>query len=257
MSRQAKELSARSYIATAPFNANFFTYKTSKNSVTFKTTGDLSVVTGANSGNCPAGRILRENGRKLFPPAHPIDTVNGVAVTFPPTVMVGVFDNQSGLSGFIDPNAPMYAVYSGDRPNYLKDSVDPVGGLTDRSAPTLTNGSVNVRQNLDVMGNSDLTGTLRVTGATTLDGNATINARLIMNSGNTGVADMSTGIDDGVHRKTTVTAANCRTTSRILLTYSGLNNAGILSAENIANGSFKIVSTSRTDGGTVMYFIFN
>lgn len=149
---------------------NFFTYTTSKNPSTFKTTGDLSMVSGATSGTCPAGRILRENGRKLFPPAHPIDTVNGSPVTFPATVMVGVFDNQSGLSGFIDPNAPIFAVYSSDHPNYLKDSVDPVGGLTDQSSPTLTNGSVNVLQDLNVTGNSALNGTLIVTGATTLKG---------------------------------------------------------------------------------------
>lgn len=107
--------------------------------------GDLSYVTGATSSSCPAGRVLRENGRKLYPGAHNISTVNGVVTTFPPsTVMVGVFDNQSGLNGFIDVNAPMFTLYNGDRANYLKDPVDPVGGLTDHSAPTLTNGGVAV-----------------------------------------------------------------------------------------------------------------
>uniref|UniRef100_A0A6C0AMS2 Uncharacterized protein n=1 Tax=viral metagenome TaxID=1070528 RepID=A0A6C0AMS2_9ZZZZ len=177
MSRQLKEVSARSYIATAAFHLNFFTYKTSMNSQTFKTTGDLSKVTGATSGTCPAGRILRENGKKLFPGAHPIDTVNGVTTTFPPsTVMVGVFDNQSGLNGFIDVNAPVFAVYNGDRPNYLKDAVDPVGGLTDHSAPTLTNGSVNILEDLNVTGNSALTGTLSVTDASTLKGGVKVAA---------------------------------------------------------------------------------
>jgi len=145
MSRSLKEVSARSYITTAPFHLNFFKYKTSLNSTSFQTTGDLSAVPGATSVNCPAGRVLRENGKKLFPGAHPINTVNGVTVTFPPTVMVGVFDNQSGLNGYIDTNAPMFAVYNTDRPNYLKDSVDPVGGITDQSFPTLTNGAVVAR----------------------------------------------------------------------------------------------------------------
>jgi len=169
VSRNLKEVSARSYVATAAFHLNFFKYTTSRDAA-FQIKGDLSAVPGATSGNCPAGRLLRENGKKLFPGAHPVDTVNGSPVTFPPTVMVGVFDNQSGLSGFIDPNAPMFAVYSTDHPNYLKDSVDPVGGLTDQSSPTLTNGLVNLRQDLTVGGNSDLTGTLAVTGATTLKG---------------------------------------------------------------------------------------
>ena len=259
MSRVSKEVSARSYIATAPFHLNFFTYKVNMAPVTFVRTGDLSKVSGATALTCPAGRVLRENGKKLFPGAHPINTVNGVPTTFPPsTMMVGVFDNQSGLNGFIDVNAPMFALYNGDRPNYLKDAVDPVGGLTDHSAPTLTNGSVNVLQDLNVTGNSALTGTLRVTGATTLDGNATVNARLIMNSGNTGSADMASGTDDGTFRKRTVTGlTNCKSTSRILLTYLGLNNPGFLSAENMADGTFKIVSSSRTDAGVVQYFIFN
>jgi hypothetical protein len=56
--------------------------------------------------------------------------------------MVGVFDNQSMLSGFIDPNAPVFAVYSTDRPGYLNDAVDPTGGLTDQGSPVKTNGVI-------------------------------------------------------------------------------------------------------------------
>jgi len=56
--------------------------------------------------------------------------------------MVGVFDNQSMLSGFIDPNSPVFAIYSTDRPGYLKDAVDPTGGLTDQGPPVRTNGVI-------------------------------------------------------------------------------------------------------------------
>jgi hypothetical protein len=59
--------------------------------------------------------------------------------------MVGVFDNQSMLSGFIDPNSPVFAVYSTDRPGYLKDAVDPTGGLTDQGPPVKTNGVISSR----------------------------------------------------------------------------------------------------------------
>jgi hypothetical protein len=169
MSRQLKEVSARSYIATAPFHLNFFTYSVSTNPSTFLKSGDLSAVSGATSGTCPAGRVLRENGRKLYPGAHDISTVNGVAATFPKsTVMVGVFDNQSGLNGFIDVNAPMFTLYNGDRPNYVSDAVDPVGGLTDHSAPTLTNGAVNILQTLTVAGTSALNGGASVGSSGTL-----------------------------------------------------------------------------------------
>jgi hypothetical protein len=162
MSRQLKEVPARSYLSTAPFHLNFFTYTTSMDRSTFKKSGDLSAVSGATSSNCPAGRVLRENGRKLYPGAHDISTVNGVATTFPSgTVMVGVFDNQSGLNGFIDPNAPMFAVYNGDRAGYLKDAVDPVGGLTDQGAPVKTNGQLATRV--------VALGTLAAAGVSTLD----------------------------------------------------------------------------------------
>jgi hypothetical protein len=234
MSRQLKEVPARSYLSTAPFYSNFFTYTTSMSPSTFKKSGDLSAVSGATSSNCPAGRVLRENGRKLYPGAHDISTVNGVATTFPSgTVMVGVFDNQSGLNGFIDPNAPMFAVYNGDRAGYLKDAVDPVGALTDQGAPVKTNGSANVT------------------------GDVTVGGRLILNSGNTGSVALTGAPVVGLYRKATVNAANCKSTSVIMLTYAGQNNPGILSAEAIADGSFQVVSSSVTDAGVVRYLIVN
>jgi hypothetical protein len=135
MSRQVKEISLKSYVATAPFHNDFFTYTVTTDRNTFKKTGALVAnVAGATASTCPAGRIQRENGRKLFPEAH-----DGVR-----TLMVGVFDNQSMLSGFIDPNSPEFAVYNTDRPNYLVDAVDPAGGLTDQGPPVKTNGGVAV-----------------------------------------------------------------------------------------------------------------
>jgi len=136
MSRQVKEISFKSYVAAAPFHNDFFTYTITTDRNTFKKTGALAAnVPGATATTCPAGRILRENGRKLFPGAH-----DGVT-----TLMVGVFDNQSMLSGFIDPNSPDFAVYNTDRPNYLADAVDPAGGLTDQGPPVKTNGQVVTR----------------------------------------------------------------------------------------------------------------
>lgn len=136
MSKVTLEQSRRSYIATEEFTGDFFSYVVTK--VKFNTVGTLSAVT-SNTALCPAGRVLRETGRKLSPGINP-----GVT-----TYMVGVYDNQSGLSGFIDPNSPVFAVYSGDRPNFLVNNVDPgngaVGGtprLTDRGAPVLTNGLI-------------------------------------------------------------------------------------------------------------------
>jgi len=134
MSRGAYEPTPRiSYIAVAAFNADFFTYTTSI--VNLVTVGVLTTVTGATAGNCPAGRVLRENGRKLYP---------GGAYSGVSTYMVGVYDPQSMLSGFIDPNGPVFAPYNGDKPNFWADGVDPgpLGPLTDLGAPVLTNSTV-------------------------------------------------------------------------------------------------------------------
>jgi len=222
MSRNLKEVSARSYISADTYNDNFFSYVVSTGpSPQFKKTGALVAVNGATSVNCPAGRILRENGKKLFPDAY-----DGVH-----TYMVGVFDIISNLSGYINPNDPVFAPFNGDRPNYLKDSVN--SQAKNLGAPTLTQGHV-------VCSGDIITG-----------------GSLILNSGNTGVANMTSGVISGSFRKLTVNAAHCHAGSTIMLTYAGQNASGILSAEAIADGSFQIVSSSTTDHSTVMYLIVN
>ena len=131
MSRTLKEVSAKSYISTESYNSNFFTYSvTTGPPPQFKKTGALTAVSGATPLNCPAGNILRENGKKLYPDAYP-----GVT-----DYMIGVFDILNNLSGFIDPNDPVFALFNGDRPNYLKDSVN--SQAKNLGAPTLTQGSV-------------------------------------------------------------------------------------------------------------------
>ncbi len=142
VSRQFKEVPERSYVATSPFNLDVYTYTVSRSATTFQTTGTLAAnVAGASTTTCPAGTVLRENGKKLFPGAH-----NGVT-----TLMVGVFWNTSKtdttvsnmLSGFIDPNSPKFAVFSADRPNYMNVlPVDPTGGIADQGPPVITNGQI-------------------------------------------------------------------------------------------------------------------
>jgi len=106
----------RAYIASIPFNLNFFSYvPNGPDGVGF-----LAPVPGANFTNCPAGRILRETGKKLYPDANP-----GV-----PTLMVGVYDDITLLRGYIDPNAAAFAVYSTDVSNFYPTGVDPTTGIT-------------------------------------------------------------------------------------------------------------------------------
>lgn len=264
MAKVSRDVSARSYIATEAFNNDFFSYTVKK--VKFDTVGLLGLVT-AEASNCPAGRVLRENGRKLAPGINP-----GVT-----TYMVGVYDNQSMLSGFIDPNAPMFAVYSSERPNFLVDNVEPDANIvTDKGAPVLTNGLVSA--------GTTVTAGLSVTAGTNLIApngklvvsNSSDSSGIIMytddNSGNVtftypaavGSVSMTEGIIIGGFKKVRVYTSACSFSSRVFLTYGGLNRPGVLSAEEISDGSFRIVSTNTDtsvggngDAGSVQFFIVN
>ena len=138
--------SKRSYISTAAFNVDIFAYEKQMNSTTFKTEGHLVAATlpsGAalTAALCPAGRILREAGRKLFPGTHPglvaTDTWNNAAVgsntSYTGHMMVLVFDAVTGLKGYIDPNNEIFAVYNSDRAN---DFVDATENPSTGGAPT-------------------------------------------------------------------------------------------------------------------------
>jgi microcystin-dependent protein len=140
-----------SYITTATFDTYFFSYSTSINR-SLETVGTLTAVTGATSGNCPKGRVLRENGRKLYPGANP-----GIT-----TYMVGVYDAQTMLSGFIDPNAKVFQIYNTDKPNFLLDGVDPTTDSTDRGGSVYTRGDVLVGGKVDISGSTQIYGVLNV-----------------------------------------------------------------------------------------------
>ena len=140
------------YISTAPYGDNIFTYTTSVNS-SFVTIGqiqsllNLGTVTAGVGGTAPAGRILRTNGRKLFPGANPcssIITTGGgtVSVTQIRSQMVGVIDVVSGLSGFIDPNDSLFAIYNVDKAiDYPNDGGTP-GNAAHKGPSLYTAGNV-------------------------------------------------------------------------------------------------------------------
>lgn len=126
------EVPRRQYLSVSSFELDFFTHTVSLNT-SYQTVGTLTAVSGATASNCPKNRVLRENGRKLYPDANP-----GVTV-----YMVGVYDAITELSGFIDPNSPVFTILNTDKPNYLANSTDPgVGGLVDKANPVYTNSSV-------------------------------------------------------------------------------------------------------------------
>jgi hypothetical protein len=123
--------SKRSYLATSAFHNSFFTYTTSLNPSTLQQEGRLSAVilNGAalTAAQCPAGRVLRENGRKLYPGVNPGlavgDTYQGAVVGTTTTnhFFVGVFDAVTGAKGFINPNISTFVVYNSDKPLEIVD----------------------------------------------------------------------------------------------------------------------------------------
>jgi len=137
----AAAIPKRQYIATEAFGNDFYTYTTSTDANGL-TTGSLTQVVGANATTCPAGRVLRDNGKRLYPSAHP-------GVTYG---MVGVFDPQTFLNGFINPNSPIFAMFStdkvyftdniGDSKNAGYDSNLSSTGLVNEGNAVFTNGNV-------------------------------------------------------------------------------------------------------------------
>jgi hypothetical protein len=125
----------RLYITTSAYHNDIYRYTTSRSTTTYVVSGTLTSLATLGTGtatNCPANRILRENGRRLNKDANP-----GLS-----TLLVGVYDSVSGLSGFIDPNSPRFAVYNGDKSVFQDNGVDPNGGALDQGPPIFTRGTV-------------------------------------------------------------------------------------------------------------------
>ena len=112
----------RSYIATMTFNTVFYTYANNT----------LEPLPEMYEGYCPAGRILRENGKKLFPDTNP-----GVTQYY-----VGVYDAVSFFNGYIDPNDSHFAVYNTDKPVYVPNNYDFGNSMPDLGPSVYTQGNV-------------------------------------------------------------------------------------------------------------------
>ena len=144
---------AKSYIATDIFTTYFYTY------TTIEGNGIWGQVTTDDSA-CPRGRILRENGKKLFPKANP-----GVD-----TYYVGVYDSKTFLNGFIDPNEKVFQVFSDEKPGYLDDCGD--SGSTcsendqDLGEPIYTRGNITTTEgSIYVEGQNDEGGIFCTSGS--------------------------------------------------------------------------------------------
>lgn len=112
----------RSYISTDTFNTVFYTYANNT----------LTPLAAMYASFCPPGRILRENGKKLFPNSTP-----GVTQYY-----VGVYDATTFFNGFIDPNDAHFTVFNTDKPVYVPDNFDFGNSMPDLGPSVYTQGNV-------------------------------------------------------------------------------------------------------------------
>jgi hypothetical protein len=138
------------FITTALWRTYFwaYTYTDPSPANGFVGAGSLALVTKNGSAtvdaDCPVGRILRTNGKKLYPDAAGIP----VASRADRTPLVGVFDYHSGLSGFIDPNETVFALYNVDKPIDSIDGSSGTGPNDHKGMSVFTGGTVTAVGNI-------------------------------------------------------------------------------------------------------------
>jgi hypothetical protein len=169
----------RSYVALNAFHTALYSYSYGLNEELLREVGTLTLNPAANSGNCPKGAILHENGRKLNPADIYFRGANDGASMF----MVGVYDPQSGLNGFINPNSPLFGLQNSDKPIYLNES-EPLGN------GILTNGTIETTQSVTA-GTSVVAGTSVTAGTSVVAGTYLASRQVnvpLYNTGGTAVA---------------------------------------------------------------------
>lgn len=220
----SKNSSRISYISALPFNTVFLTYTVS--TTNYVTTGTLTAnvlnpTTGITvvAADCPAGRVLRETGRKLFPEANP-----GVT-----TCLVSVYDRITGATGFIDPNSPYFAIYNVDKANFLLQDTDEQVAL----GPPIFTGGVVTAGGLAILSKVTTGTTPLAAGASTAGTVALVTGAAVVNT----------------------TAASA--TSLIFLT--NVATGGTVGVLSVARGTntFTINSSSGTDTSTIAWLVIN
>lgn len=273
------------FITTALWRTYFwaYTYTDPSPANGFVGAGSLALVTKNGSAtvdaDCPVGRILRTNGKKLYPDAAGIT----VASRADRTPLVGVFDYHSGLSGFIDPNATVFALYNVDKPIdsidgssgtgpndhkgmsvYTGGTVTAVGDITSTTGNIVaTAGNITATAgNIAATAGTVTAGTgLVVTagGATITAGNLTVTAGRVLLPATAGSGIVGTAT---LNSTTAVSINTTRVTSnsRIFLTKTSASGAtqGTPYVDTITDGvSFTIKSTGVADTSTVNWLIVN
>ena len=238
------------YISTAAFNSAFFTYTFTGPSQANNFTGSGALSAVLNSSgvavtalDCPAGRILRTNGKRLYPDAAGIP----VASLADRTPLIGVFDYHTNLSGFINPNATVFALYNVDKP---VDNVDGTGaGSTNntRGMSVYTGGNVNAVGDI-----TSTTGNITATA-----GNITATAgNIVVTAGSLNVGTRIAGTASFGNATFTATVASGTATLVVTVITAGSIQNGMTITGGSVNGT-PVVSAfvSGTPGGVGTYTI--
>ena len=114
----------RAYIATSSFHEHIFNHVPENGKLKKPM---LIPILGGTPESCPAGRILHETGRKLYPGINP-----GIR-----TPMVAVYDGVSRYTGFIDPNSPIFNVYTTEANYFTPNAAAIVEPKTEPLVPAL------------------------------------------------------------------------------------------------------------------------
>lgn len=230
-------LSRRSYISTGTFHTDIFRYTTSVNA-SLQTVGTLTSLSSVGTGtaaNCPINRVVRENGRRLFPDANP--GVSGL--------LVGVYDAISGLSGFIDPNSSKFVLMSSDRANYLADPLNPVSGYKDALVRSATVLPITVAATASIDANLAQTFTL----TTTTQATVALSASAVPPAGSLTYLIVTNGASNGTSGSFTATAT----------TITFVTNPAVVTGTNTLGGGFReaasLVTSTVTGDIYVMTFI--
>ena len=260
--------SKRSYLTMTDVANDIYTYTTSFNTQTRVTTGDLNEV----GTSVPKGSFLYENGRKLYPGAHP-----GVN-----TYMVGVFDPVTFVTGYIDPNSKVFTPMNTDKPvdtaatETAAEGVfgtDPNTETSDLAQPIFTRGDILAEGNMDISGNAEIhqnllvdlsgriAGNFDVSGNLNVDGNLKVKGLLYLDSidgisgYNAGDAICGTvalnGATDPADSSATILTTACSASSKIFITRVTLTTVGGGSAGNliVTPGANSFVITSVASNG--------
>ena len=225
----------RSYITLYPFNTGIFWYQTTTNGLVLGEPPNLFPAEGATVENCPKGRFLYENGKKLFPTVH-------VGIS---TYMVGVYDPVTFIKGYIDPNSKLFSPMHQDKPstalpvtenNAITFGVNPENGEFDQGPGVFTLANSQFGANVDVGGAVTVDGNVDVGGAMVVDGNGTF--RSDMRVDGNGSVGGNVGVSGAI-----VVDGNGTFHSNVLV--DGIMNAGEVQQEG-----FRLVPT-----GSVISFI--